>query len=87
MTIRTAHVTFLDLREHAWPPPGDRHRRDIHDLLPRVTTVEFEDDQILDPAVEASVGAEVTDDLTPVHVAPATNLGDRAPYVVSLVQR
>lgn len=57
MAVDAAHVTFLDLTEHAWPAAVDHELGDRCQLGARIAMVEFEDQHVRCAAVHTRMGA------------------------------
>src|SRR5438552_16713739 len=81
MTVDAPHVTFFDLGSHSRPTLARHHAADVRELVPLISVVELEHDDVVDVAVDAGMRSEVAQNLTPILNTPRVHLSDRAPDV------
>jgi hypothetical protein len=85
MAIDAAHVTLLDLGEHARPPPVTDKPTNLRKLPRPIAMVELQRDHVRVAAVDAWMRDEVDKDLPPILLSTSLRLNDRAADVVGLV--
>lgn len=86
MAIRTSDITPLDLSVDAWPPSRHHHVGHSHQLLARISVIEFKKYRVRGPAINARMCSEVAQDLAAIHLAPLPYLRDCPSHVIALVR-
>jgi hypothetical protein len=87
MAVDASHIAFLDLGPDARPTLVEDHAADIRQLGLGISMVEFENDDVVDTAINTGMRREVGQDFASILHAPRVQLGDSPPDVVRLVRQ